>query len=257
MSGTIKSRTPQEVRQERLRVLREMNALLEEEEREAALAIEPASPPPDESSDNPVLDHFKRSAILPYSDAIPAYLATCKEPQTCKQIVQALRAAGREFESNNPVHTVRMNIKKIMTSNNDVFQVGWARWHLRSKYKNNKAKLEKLLAESARVNSGTGGRSKKAHSKKTSDAIKKHREAGLPWGRRKTPTETIEKAKEMLRSGSTLAEVCRTLKISTPTLYENGVRALELRREGQRQREAELALGDQTESDNVVRFAKG
>ena len=58
----------------------------------------------------------------------------------------------------------------------------------------------------------------------------------------------------MLRDGATLGLVCKTLKISTPVLYENGIHALELRREGRKLRE--LAAANNTEGDNVVKFAK-
>lgn len=38
---------------------------------------------------------------------IPAYLSTCKEPRTVKQIATALLDADREFETKRPVIAVR------------------------------------------------------------------------------------------------------------------------------------------------------
>ena len=138
-----------------------------------------------------------------------------------------------------------------MGSNPDLFHVGWAKWYLKSKC--TKTKLEKYLASN--VNLGTGGRSKKEHAKRTAEGIRKRRGEGASWGPREKGTpELIEKAKEMLRDGVTLGEVCRTLKISTATLYKHGIHQRELKKEGKLRKE--LPLGDQTEGDNVVRFAK-
>ena len=198
-----------------------------------------------------------RFARLPLAEVIPEYLASCKEPQTAKQIVAVLVRAGRKFESNNPVHSVRMTLKDLMAKNDDIFHAGWAKWHLKSKYvtKRAKEKLAKLLAGNDRF--GTGGKSKTEHSKRTADGIdKRRRETGISWGRAKTSSEVIERAKEMLRDGVTLTEVCRTLKVSTATLYQNGVHQRELKKEGKLRREAELALGDNKEGNNVVHFAK-
>ncbi len=205
------------------------------------------APPPDEETRN------LRYARLPLAEIIPEYLSTCKEPQTVSQITTAFTKAGRDFESSNPIHTVRMALKKLLVSNDDVFHAGWAKWYLRTKC--SKAKLEKYL--SANTKFGRGGRSKREHVKRTTDGINRRRAQGLSWGRTKKATpELIEKAKEMLRNGDTLKEVCLTLDVSTPVLYENGVRALVLRKEGQRLRESELALGDNSEGKNIVRFAK-
>jgi hypothetical protein len=196
------------------------------------------------------------SKLLDYNkitlkDAIIDVLKNSKEPLNPSQISIRLSAAGREFDSNKPTHSVRMSLKRMLPSTPDLFHVGWAKWYLKSKC--SKAKYEKYLEGS--TTSGTGGKSKKEHAKRTAEGIARRRREGVAWGRKKTPPETIERAKEMLRAGTTLAEVCRTLKVSTPTLYENGIRALELKREGRRQREAELALGDQPEGDNVLPFS--
>lgn len=176
----------------------------------------------------------------------------CDEPQAAKTIATALKRAGREIDAENPVHAVRAALKKAMTTNDDVFHVGSAKYHLRSKYRGKGKKLEKLMAKA----SGTGGQTKKEHGRLTSEGIAKRRKEGLTsWGPRKKATpELLERVREMLRDGATLGLVCKTLKISTPVLYENGIHALELRREGRKLRE--LAAANNTEGDNVVKFAK-
>ena len=57
-----------------------------------------------------------------------------------------------------------------------------------------------------------------------------------------------------MRNGVTLTEVSRRLKIAIPTLYNYGIRQRALKQEGKLKKE--LPLGDQTESENVVRFSK-
>jgi hypothetical protein len=248
MNGADKigKRTKQEVRQERLRVLREMAALLEEEERETT-----SVPRDGRLASATTIEPDLSYAQKPLAVSIPEYLATCKEPQTTKQIATALRKAGRDFETANPVHAVRTMLRRAMGSNPDIFHVGWAKWYLKSKC--TKKQLEKHAANN--VNLGTGGRSKREHAKRTADGIKKRRSAGASWGPREKGTpELIENAKEMLRNGVTLGVVCRTLKVSTATLYKHGIHQRELKKEGKRQQE--LALVEQTEADNVVRFAK-
>ena len=242
--------TLEQVRDERLRALREYIALLEEKERELV------SGPQSELADTGPSDVVDaRYAKLPLGDAIPLYLGACNEPQTARQIVSALKAAGREFESDNPVHSVRTVIKNLMVTNDDVFHVGWAKYHLKSRYKRNKTKLGKLLAESKRF-AGTGGRTTKEHAKRTADGIAKRRSEGLRWGPAiKATPELIERAKQMMRDGVSLTETCRTLNVAIPTLYQHGIRQRALKKEGAQSRE--LPLEDHTEGDNVVRFAKG
>lgn len=228
-------------------MLREMAALLEEEERESIDALLGRAKPA--SGDN--VEHDLSYAQKPLTIAIPEYLATCKQPQTAKQIALALRHAGRDFDTANPVRAVRTMLRRSMGSNPDLFHVGWAKWYLKSKC--TKTKLEKYLANN--VNLGTGGHGKEEHAKRTAEGIRKRRGEGASWGPREKGTpELIEKAKEMLRDGVTLGEVCRTLKISTATLYKHGIHQRELKKEGKFRKE--LPLGDQTEGDNVVRFAK-
>jgi hypothetical protein len=104
----------------------------------------------------------------------------------------------------------------------------WSRWHLRSKYK--KAQIEKMERGAG---FGTGGRSKKDHAKLTAAGIAKHREKGLGWGPTKKATpELIQRAKEMLRDGVKLGEVCKTLGVSHHTLNVEGVYQRALKKEG-------------------------
>ena len=96
---------------------------------------------------------------------------------------------------------------------------------------------------------GTGWKSKKRHAQLTSDGIKKRLRKGLSWGPRKKATpEVVARAKEMLRNGVSLTEVCKVLNVSTPTLYQAGIRQRELKKEGQQGKELPL------EVDNVVRL---
>lgn len=195
-----------------------------------------------------------RWARLPLTDAIPEYLSTCKQPQTARQIAAALLKAGREFETNKPVHSVRTALKKIMAVNDDVFHVTWAKYHLKSKYR--KSQLEKLLAKNARF--GTGGHTAKEHGRRTAEGIaKRHRESNASWGpRRKATPELIERAKQMMRDGITLTETAKMLGVAIPTLYQFGIRQRALKKEGQLRKE--LPLGEPTtESGNIVQFAKG
>jgi hypothetical protein len=248
---TVSDMTLEEVRAERLRATREYLDLLEEKERELTGA-------PIEVSDRPKTEIPSNDARLlkwPLVDAVPVFLEElCDEPQTAKQIAHGLKRLGREFESDNPVRAVRAAIKKVMVVNPDVYNIGWAKYYLRSKPSRKTKQIERALAKT----NGTGGRSTKEHGRRTSEGIARRRQEGMTtWGRVKKATpEKVEQAKEMLRNGITLREVSRTLNISIPVLYETGIRQRQLKKEGTLRKEAELKLSDQTEADNVVRFAK-
>lgn len=239
-----------EVREELLRASRIYMDLLSEKERElTGGGLEaPASKLEAASSDI-------RLTEWPLPDTMPVWLDEyCDEPQTAKQIVEGLERAGREFKSDNPVRTVRAALKKAMAKNPDVYNIGWAKYYLRSKPSPKTKQAEKALSKT----NGTGGRSNKEHGRRTAKGIAKRRKEGASsWGRKKKLTpEMIEQAKEMLRNGVSLREVRRMLDVSIPVLYESGIRQRELKREGELRKKAGLAPGDQTESDNVVRFAK-
>ncbi len=242
---TVSNMTIEEVRAERLRATREYLDLLEETERELTSAAVEAPVSKTESAPDDV-----RLVKWPLTDAMPVYLETCDEPQTAKEIVAGLKRAGREFESDEPVRAVRAALKKAMVANPDVYNIGWAKYYLRSKSSRKTKQIEKALAKT----NGTGGRSTKEHGRRTAEGIAKRRKEGLAsWGPRKKATpEKLEQVREMLRNGATLAVVCKTLKISTPVLYENGISARELKKEGQKLRESAAAKVE----DNVVQFAK-
>lgn len=190
---------------------------------------------------------------LTIGDAVLEVLKNSKGPLNPTQIAVKLAAAGREFDSNKPSHTVRSTLKRILPNTPDLFHIGWSKWYLKSKC--SKARLEKYLSGS--TTSGTGGRSKEEHAALTAVGIARRRQDGASWGRKRTAPEVIERAREMLLAGATLREVCQTLKVSAPTLYDNGLQPKELKKEGQRRRaEAELAPSDNPEGDNVVRFSK-
>jgi hypothetical protein len=173
-------------------------------------------------------------AQAPLALAIPQYLAACSEPQTAKQIATALMEAGREFESSRPVHTVRTALAKLIGTNDDVFHATWCKWWLKSKC--TKGQLEKFTAKNAKF--GTGGHSKKEHGKRTSVGIKRRREQGLHWGPTlKMTPELIERAKSMLRDGTSLTDVCKELNVSTWTLYQVGIRQRALKKEGEQSKE--------------------
>jgi hypothetical protein len=196
-----------------------------------------------------------RYARLPLTEVIPEYLATCKEAQTVREITDAFIKAGREFETNNPAHSVRGALKKVMAFDDNVFHVRWAKYHLKSKYR--KAQLEELLAQNAQF--GTGGHSKKEHSKRTSIGIQKFRANGRRWGPAvKATPELLERARQMLRDGKTLTETCKILDIATPTLYQFGIRQRALKAEGelQRRRQAESAALEPSSADVIQLHAK-
>lgn len=173
-------------------------------------------------------------AQSPLTFAIPEYLATCSEPQTAKQIAAALVAAGRDFETNVPVRSVRVALAKVMATNPDVFHATWCKWWLKSKC--TKGQLEKYLAKNAHF--GTGGHGKREHGKRTSAGIKKFRSQGRKWGREpKATPELLDRARQMFRDGATLKQVCSELNVSTWLLYQTDIRALALRKEGKLLRE--------------------
>lgn len=242
---TVSQMTLEEVRDERLRATREYLALLEEKERELIRAPDVDTITKTEHAADP------RYIKWPLTDAVVAFLASCDEPQAAKTITTALKRAGREFDAEDPVHSVRTALKKVMTTNDDVIHIGSAKYHLRSKYRGKAKKLEKLIAKA----NGTGGQTKKEHGRLTSEGIAKRRQEGLAsWGPAKKATpELLDRARELLRNGVTLTEVCRTLHVTTPTLYQHGIKQRELKKEGQKLKE--LAAADNKENNNVVKFA--
>jgi hypothetical protein len=243
---TVSHMTLEEVRDELLRTTRVYLDLLTEKERELTGAPSAHVVSKTESIADP------RYIRLPLSDAVVAVLDSCNEPQAAKSIATILKRAGREFDSDDPVHSVRSAIKKAMTANPDVIHIGSAKYHLRSKYRGKARKLEKLMAKA----NGTGGQTVKEHGRRTSVGIAKRRSEGhASWGpAKKVTAELLDKVREMLRSGAKVKDVCKTLNVSTASLYGHGIKPTELKKEGRKQRE--LALDHNTESGNVVHFAK-
>lgn len=170
MSGKLKHLTPQEARLQRVAVLRELADLLAEVEREGGQ--EPSAET--ESLSNANTQSYAR---LPLADAILLYLSTCKDAPTTKEIWKALERAGRESDSQSPVRSVRQALKKLAVANDDVFHIGWARWHLKSKY--TAPKLKKLMAA---PQNGTGGRTPEEHSGRTRAGLEKAKARGKRLG---------------------------------------------------------------------------
>ena len=193
---------------ERAKVLAELAGLDAEGDSKrhtGASEVVPANGPLDE-----------KLARLPLGEAVIEYLASSKTPQSLKEIATALRAAGREFESNEPTRAVKDALKKAMVKNDDIFQVRWARWHLRSK--TSKAKLEKYQAENARF--GTGGRTSAQHAKRTREGMKAIIERGGKLGAPTIMTaERIATAKRMLTDGMSTAEVASQFGVSKSLIY--------------------------------------
>jgi hypothetical protein len=205
----------------------------------------------------PVKSESQRQQIYaqsPLALAIPEYLTTCDSPQTCKQIAAAMLEGGRDFEAARPVHSVRSTLRKMVGTHPDIFHVAWSKWWLKSKC--SKSQLDKYQAKNARF--GTGGHSKKEHKKRTSEGIRERMSKGLRWGPLKATPELLEQAKEMLRNGVTLTEVCRTLDVATPTLYQYGIRQRALKKEGKLQKELALTetapgvSGDELRARGVI-----
>jgi transposase-like protein len=185
-------------------------------------------------------DFNARYAKLPLLDVIPEYLEICKKPQTTKQIAVALKAAGREFESKMEVRAVRDALKKLLVANENIFHLGWSKWHLKSKY--SKAKMEKLLAG---THNGTGGRSPEDHGARTKAALAKRRAAGKRMGpERKLTPEVIEKIKMMLgQPGARVGAVAKQLGIATSSIYGNGISKRDCRQAAKLKAESENTGG--------------
>jgi len=246
---TVSGLTLEEVRAERLRATREYLDLLEERELELTGSPSELSVAKTKAE---IVPGDVRLVKWPLSDAMPIFLELCREPQTAKQIVEGLKRAGREFESDKPVRAVRAALKKAMAVNPDVYTIGWAKYYLRSKSTRRTKQIEKAFAKT----NGTGGRTTKEHGRLTSAGIAKRRKEGsASWGPPKKATpELLDKVREMLRNGAKLKDVCKTHNISTASLYGAGIKPTELKKEGRKQRELDEAK--KQDSDNVLQFAK-
>ena len=184
--------SPEEARLQRVAVLRELADLLGE--------IAGGGVPMTGAHHREKIEPSVYNAIYaraPLGDAIVEYLGTCKKPQTAKQILAVLRAAGREFESDNPVGSIQWALKKTLVKNEDLFHIRYGQWHLRSKYPR-KAVLEKLLAKNASF--GRGGRSSTEHIKRTKKGMDAARASGKQIGAatKMTPEKIEEDRKSVV-----------------------------------------------------------
>jgi len=153
---------------------------------------------------------------LPLGEANIEYLSTCTKPQTAKQIANALRKAGREFESDNPVRAVKDALKKSLVKNKDLFHVRWATWYLKSKC--NKAKYAKLIGVNATY--GTGGRAPAEHGELTRQGMLKAREEGKQIGAlKKISDEKVALIRRIILDGGTIGAACKRADISYGTFY--------------------------------------
>lgn len=221
-----KKLTPAEARVQRALALREYIDVLAEIERDggAFLDLEPrevaASANTESTANNAI--YIK----APLGDAIVAYLETCKKPQTAKQILDALVAAGREFESSSPLGSIKWALKKTMLKNDNLFHVTYGKWHLRTKV--GRAALGKLLAKNAGF--GRGGRSRAEHVQRTKDGMEAARASGKRIGAAvKMTPELVERAKAMVMQGMPVRQVGRELGISPPCLYSHGINKSKLK----------------------------
>jgi hypothetical protein len=152
---------------------------------------------------------------LPLTDAILLYLATCKDAPTTKEIWRALERAGRESESQNPVRSVRHALKTLLATNDDLFHIGWARWHLKSKYTS--AKLRKLLSG---PQNGTGGHSPEEHSTRTRAGLEKAKARGRRLGAKpKYTADHIAQLKALLAAGSKVKHALDTVGVKPAWFY--------------------------------------
>lgn len=172
MAKGLKNLTSSEAKALRAEALRELIDLLAVIEREAEKT----------ATSNRNVSYVK----LPLVDAILKFLATCEKPQTIKQIAMVLEAAGQDFGSAKPIHVVRYELKKLLVVNDDIFHLGWQRWHLKSKY--SKRKLKQLQDESR---FGLGGRSADEHAALTKSGLEAARARGQHLGAKRKLTPEI------------------------------------------------------------------
>jgi hypothetical protein len=245
MSDEIKKLSPEEKRallidatRREADALAQLRSLLTEELRAAR---DPQSQP-NRSDGKQTKANLGDLSKLPLIEATVAYLRTCKRPQGVRRIWAALESAGCKVESGEPVKSVTWALRK-MPMHPDVIYIGFNQWHVRSRYKGQSD--EKIRAKWT----GKGGRTTREHAKRTREGMKK---SGKRLGRPPMfKPEIIEKAKEMIRAGIPVSEVCKNLGVSKHTLSNRGIKIRQLQQEARNAKAAEP-----TEADNVVRFAK-
>lgn len=155
---------------------------------------------------------------LPLTEAVYQYLKTEKRPKKAKQIWEALAAAGREVEADNPVRSVQWALKKLVAQNDDVFSPGWGKWHLKSKY--TKAQLTKLIAKSA----GRGGRSASEHVARTKAGLEKAKASGKKLGATPRVDDAMKRRIQEMAAlkgdrKMTLGEIAAANEIALSTIF--------------------------------------
>jgi hypothetical protein len=255
MSEQLKGLTPEEIALEKLAVLREwyrvLNTLPPGTEIPADLRAPAPAPPSDDGL-----------ARLPLKAAAIEYLRSCKNPQTIKQIALGLEAAGREFESENPTIAVRGVLRKALKTDDDLIHLGYAKWHLRSVYKQNPKKLQKLL--SSVTTNGTGGRSAAEHGARTREGMERRRAKGLRVGQPlRLTAEMYEKYLALRHDGMSKGAAVNAIGMSAASLYNYLTRFhMDSWKPGdpwpppQREREGAKSSAPAEEPGNVVQFAK-
>lgn len=173
------------------------------------------SPPERSASNSQVNADSNPLKTMPLPDAIHEHLKGCGEKaQSAPEIVRALKKAGREFETDHPVRSVRNGLKYLALKNSDLLHVRYGRWNLRSNY--SVRKLNRLLKKQ----SGTGGFSREDHVEKTKAGLSRLRDSGARLGQ--PPKMTAEKYTQFLalmHDGWTQARAAVEIGVSASTLY--------------------------------------
>jgi hypothetical protein len=151
-------------------------------------------------------------AKLPIVDAVYLCLKQSQRPLTAQQIWVMLDQSGHQVEASDPVLSVRWALNKLVTREADVFQPGWGKWHLKSRY--SQRRLAKMLAATA----GKGGRSKDEHVKRTKDGMAKALAGGKRLGRKPSVTaEHMEKIYNALQQGTRKSKAAKAAGVPLTT----------------------------------------
>jgi hypothetical protein len=233
MSKELKKLSTEELRALYIEGLRELTTAVGDELR-TRCADMPVTSAPQPTSSKGNIDSNLANSLL--GDASVAYLQTCDEPQSAKQIWHALERAGRKPESANPAQSVTWALRKMLPRDHDLVHVGYGTWHLKSKYKS-KAQLERLKLKGA----GKGGRTAFEHAARTKDGMLKARAKGQQIGAtRKLTPEVVEKIKALLgQPGARVGEVADELGIAKSSIYGNGISKRDCQRAAKLKAESE------------------
>ena len=209
MADKLKNMTLQEARLQRLSVLREMDSLLKAIEADSGGTATAGAAEPDDAKDEAL-------ARLPLQYAVVEYLKGCNQPQTPKQIAEALKQAGREFESSKPTLAIRDALRKALPNNKDLVHSGYAKWFLKT---HSKTKAQRLLSEGKR-SKGTGGRSAAEHGARTRAGMERRRAAGLRIGQPlRLTAEQYLKYLGLRAEGVAKGPAARAIGMSVSSIY--------------------------------------